>query len=225
MESSSKVTAWISRADRLTTQLARQSSSSIETVLFLRAARECASEISSFLMSAQHSQPTSASSDKGEVRFGDILRLQQAKNTLVHAINTAAVAQQHNVASSISRIHTKRQPPGAEDTDDIVARNNRASDEELQTLMRVRGLLAVENMKMDTVIASISEGSVALQALHARLEEVDETLTFTQSIVKGMLRVKTIDDLILRVTWILFFAVVCFVWSQRIFGFGAVTVL
>lgn len=225
MELSSKVTAWISRADRLTTQLARQSSSSsIETVLFLRAARECASEISSFLMSAQYSQPT-ASSDKGEVRFGDILRLQQAKNTLVHAINTAAVAQQHNVASSISRIHTKRQPPGAEDTDDIVARNNRASDEELQTLMRVRGLLAVENMKMDTVIASISEGSVALQALHARLEEVDETLTFTQSIVKGMLRVKTIDDLILRVTWILFFAVVCFVWSQRIFGFGAVTVL
>jgi hypothetical protein len=223
MEPSSKIAAWISRADRLAAQLTRKtpsSSSSIETVLFLRAARECASEIASFLMSTQHA----AASNDGDIRFADILRLQQSKNELVHSINTAAVAQQHNVASCISKIHVKVQE-GVDNTDDTIARHQRASDEELQTLMRVRGLLAVENMKMDTVIASISEGSLALQALHARLEEVDETLTFTQSIVKGMLRVKTIDDLILRVTWVLFFAVVCFVWSQRIFGFGAVTVL
>lgn len=238
---SKKISLWISKASNLSAQLTRPAISPIEAVMFLRAGRECASEMSSFLMHkmtnlsdpGEKSAPGSEASGDGNgpARFTEILRLQQAKNVLVNAINSAALLQQKQHNGSVSCISQLSITPAARrGTDGGVAehdreRHQRDSEEELQTLMRVRGLLAVENMKMDQVIASISEGSSALQALHARLEEVGATLTFTHTLVRGLLRVKTLDDLALRISWVLFVVVVLFVWSQRIFGLGAVHVL
>jgi hypothetical protein len=237
-----KVSTWISRASNLSAQLNRSPITPIETIMFLRAGRECASEISAFLLQkmvknssdqspdcfSQEDKRAIRSSDEQGARFVDILRLQDAKNQLVRAINAAALVEQREHASTTSSISKLvlggRYRGGSANTEGLKQRQS-SSDEELHTLMRVRGLLAAENMKMDQVVASISEGSVALRTLHAKLEEVDAKLTFTQTLVRGMLRVKTLDDVLLRLSWVLFFVVVFFVWSQRIFGFGAVRVL
>lgn len=217
----------LQRASAVTTQLKsrsalERSNSSIETMVYLRAARECASDLARCLSLFQQQQSqmamdarsSAASHVYDAVPFSLMLQLQQAKQVLLQTIGTSAAALDTTAVTRAGRLSRKDK-----------SSERLGAGEELAALLRTRKLLAAENMKMDQVVSSVAEGSAALATLYSKLGEVDSTLTATQSIVRSMLKVQSIDDLILRVTWLCFFATVLYIWSCRLLGLGDVRVL
>lgn len=117
--------------------------------------------------------------------------------------------------------------PSGVDDEGLENNNNSgaAAREELESLLRTRAMLSSESLKMNDVLTNIEEGSQALEALHRSLEGVQSTLSRTNRIVGALVKVKKLEDVVLRLSWVVFVAAFVWVLGQRLFAWGGPTVI
>lgn len=232
LTSSSRLRQQIARCEGLTAQLQQaqiKKPSSTEALLLISAGRRCASETASLIALVEGSDDNTNEASRG-TPFHLRLELRNSKTALLQSLSAAATGMlqeekgRNPSAALLKRLSRKDACPRNANESDLPdssgAKGRTPSDrEELEVLLRTRHLIAVENMKLDQVMSCVGEGSHALQQLNKKLETVDETLSVTHAIVASMIRVKTLDDVIVRASWVLFVCVVLFVWTQRLFSF------
>ena len=94
----------------------------------------------------------------------------------------------------------------------------------LRSLLHTRSMLSVELQKMDVAVQSLAGLGESLATLHQSLEDVHSSMATAQLMVRKLLTVQSRDDVLLRVSAVLFALVVLYVVAQRIFRFFPVTV-
>ncbi|KPA76932.1 hypothetical protein ABB37_07311 [Leptomonas pyrrhocoris] len=94
----------------------------------------------------------------------------------------------------------------------------------LRSLLHTRSMLSVELKKMDTAVHGLASSGESLAALHQSLQDVHSSMATAQRMVRRLLTVQSRDDLLLRLSAVLFVVVVLYVVAQRVFRFFPVTV-
>ncbi|KAH9599804.1 Sec20 [Trypanosoma melophagium] len=89
----------------------------------------------------------------------------------------------------------------------------------LRSLLHTRSLLNVELGKVQGALDELAGSSESLQLLQSSLQDVNATVEMAQLLVRKLLSVKCKDDLILRISVVVFLLVVAYIIAQRIFGF------
>lgn len=94
----------------------------------------------------------------------------------------------------------------------------------LRSLLHTRSMLSVELQKMDTAVQGLAGSGESLAALHQSLQGVHASMATAQLMVRKMLKVQSRDDVLLRVSALLFALVVFYVVAQRVLRFFPATV-
>jgi hypothetical protein len=94
----------------------------------------------------------------------------------------------------------------------------------LRSLLHTRSMLSIELQKMDTVVQSLAGSGETLAALHQSLLDVHSSMATAQQLVRALLTVQSRDDVLLRVSAMVFALVVLYVVVQRVFRFFPATV-
>lgn len=94
----------------------------------------------------------------------------------------------------------------------------------LRSLLHTRAMLSTELHKMDAAVQGLAGSGESLQQLHQSLHDVHSTMSTAQVMVRKLLTIQSRDDLILRVSAVLFGLVVAFIVVQRVGRFFPVTV-
>ncbi|CAJ1007475.1 putative Sec20 [Leishmania naiffi] len=94
----------------------------------------------------------------------------------------------------------------------------------LRSLLHTRSMLSVELKKMDTAVQGLAGSSESLATLQQSLQDVHSSMEMAQRMVRTLLRVQSRDDLLLRVSAVLFVLVVFYVVAQRVFRLFPTTV-
>ena len=93
-----------------------------------------------------------------------------------------------------------------------------APEDSLKSLRRTQLLLQHELEKVELASKAIVSGAETMKKVNSDLKTVDATLRDAAKLVRAMLRVKTVDDILLRLSALCFVVVVAALWLQRIFG-------
>ncbi|CAM38154.2 conserved hypothetical protein [Leishmania braziliensis MHOM/BR/75/M2904] len=94
----------------------------------------------------------------------------------------------------------------------------------LRSLLHTRSMLSVELKKMDTAVQGLAGSSESLATLQQSLQDVHSSMEMAQRMVRTLLRVQSRDDLLLRVSAVLFVLVVLYVVVHRVFRLFPTTV-
>ncbi|KAG5484722.1 hypothetical protein LSCM1_06542 [Leishmania martiniquensis] len=94
----------------------------------------------------------------------------------------------------------------------------------LRSLLHTRSMLSVELKKMDSAVQGLAGSSESLAALQQSLQNVHSSMEMAQRMVRTLLTVQSRDDVLLRVSAVLFTVVVLYVVAQRAFRFFPATV-
>ena len=199
-------------------------------------ARQVLAEANTMLLSLEPPTSSSGSSSgnrttggggKRVVSMATYLELHGARRELTDALRRATDSEQS--ISDVRRLATRSRLTDFDDGNDgNVERGGGSggeSNEEMASLLRTRAMLSTENHKMSDVLSNIQEGSAALEALHRSLEGVQSTLSRTNRLVGALVRVKRLEDVVLRISWVVFVTTFCWVMGQRLFAIGGPTVL
>ncbi|GET86639.1 hypothetical protein, conserved [Leishmania tarentolae] len=87
----------------------------------------------------------------------------------------------------------------------------------LRSLLHTRSMLSAELKKMDTAVQGLAGSSESLVALEQSLQNVHASMEMAQRMVRTLLTVQSRDDLLLRVSVILFALVVLYIVAHRVF--------
>ncbi|CBZ24485.1 conserved hypothetical protein [Leishmania mexicana MHOM/GT/2001/U1103] len=94
----------------------------------------------------------------------------------------------------------------------------------LRSLLHTRSMLSVELKKIDTAVQGLAGSSDSLAALQQSLQDVHSSMKMAQRMVRTLLTVQSRDDLLLRVSAVLFALVVLYVVAQRLLRLFPTTV-
>lgn len=94
----------------------------------------------------------------------------------------------------------------------------------LRSLLHTRSMLLVEQNKVKAVVTQISTSAESLNVVNGALGEVEAAMQQAQHMVRRLLRVQSCDDVILRVSVVLFVLALAFVVLQRVFRLFPMTV-
>ncbi|AYU76799.1 hypothetical protein, conserved [Leishmania donovani] len=94
----------------------------------------------------------------------------------------------------------------------------------LRSLLHTRSMLSMELKKMDTAVQGLAGSSESLATLQQSLQDVHSSMEMAQRMVRTLLTVQSRDDLLLRVSAVLFALVVLYVVAQRVFRLFPTTV-
>ncbi|EAN79654.1 Sec20, putative [Trypanosoma equiperdum] len=89
----------------------------------------------------------------------------------------------------------------------------------LRSLMHTRSILNAELHKVQGAVKELAGSSESLEVLHGALQNVNATVEIAQKMVGKLLSIKTVDDIVLRVSLFCFVLVVAYIITQRVFGF------
>ena len=79
-------------------------------------------------------------------------------------------------------------------------------------------MMAAEVDKMNEAVAALESDASSVRSVNDKLMTLSESLSAAQQLVSQLVRVKTVEDIVLRLSVLLFLMAVIFVWYQRLFG-------
>ena len=136
--------------------------------------------------------------DASRPRNADLIQLRSLRTNLRKVLSQL----------SFQQIKEDRQAPGGGD-------DNAAA---LQSLLRTRAMMAAEVDKMNEAVAALESDASSVRSVNDKLMTLSESLSAAQQLVSQLVRVKTVEDIVLRLSVLLFLMAVIFVWYQRLFG-------
>ena len=136
--------------------------------------------------------------DASRPRNADLIQLRSLRTNLRKVLSQL----------SFQQIKGDRQAPGGGD-------DNAAA---LQSLLRTRAMMAAEVDKMNEAVAALESDASSVRSVNDKLMTLSESLSAAQQLVSQLVRVKTVEDIVLRLSVLLFLMAVIFVWYQRLFG-------
>ena len=89
---------------------------------------------------------------------------------------------------------------------------------EIESLRRTRVLLERQLAQMDDTMEAVASSDATLAALGAKVEGVDGVMATNTSLVGRLKALEASDDQLVSVGWFVFFLVLAYVWSDRVFG-------
>ncbi|CAD2222843.1 hypothetical protein AGDE_12396 [Angomonas deanei] len=94
----------------------------------------------------------------------------------------------------------------------------------LRSLLQSRALLQLEVQKVQGAVDHLSSGSEKIKTLNDQLNRVTGALDMAQVAVKHLLNVQSREDVVLRLSWLVFILVVLYIFLQRGLGFFGKTI-
>lgn len=136
----------------------------------------------------------------------------ELRAALIHS--TRKMAQLKAKLSALNQINPSKRSSRSSNSN-----NEEEEDQEaVETLLRTRKVLTAEVEKVDATLGLIAESESALHRLNSELDGVSSTLARGEKLISSLVRVKTVDDFLLRVSLVVFFGAVTFVWVHRVIG-------
>jgi hypothetical protein len=105
-------------------------------------------------------------------------------------------------------------------------KGDKDTSEAVHSLLRTRNSLTNEVHRMESAVQKLIEGGESLKNVKDQLEEVDAQLSRTGRLLRQIARMDTVDDVVLRVSIVLYLLLLGYIWSSRLFGaFAGVSVV